>query len=226
MGGDYSRFSFDAGKNYNRVLGQQGRVGLDSDWNEATEIADRARRSETFDILGRCIVPSTTPDAFLPVPTGVGTFTITPGRIYVDGIQVENHGTGTPAFDPILGEMRFPDGIPYDDQSFLPAPLPEPLTGGTLPDPTGRKDLVYLDVWQREISAIEDPGIREVALGGPDTATRVQTVWQVRVLIDVGSIGWGDPLDAWDDLVAPSAGAAHDLDHPAGARGQSLRHHT
>jgi hypothetical protein len=40
--------------------------------------------------------------------------------------------------------------------------------------------LVYLDVWQRHISALEDPDIREVALGGPDTATRTKTVWQVK----------------------------------------------
>jgi hypothetical protein len=40
--------------------------------------------------------------------------------------------------------------------------------------------LLYLDVWQRHISALEDPDIREVALGGPDTATRAKTVWQVK----------------------------------------------
>ena len=42
--------------------------------------------------------------------------------------------------------------------------------------------LVYLDVWPRHVSAVEDPAIREVALGGPDTATRMQTVWQVKLL--------------------------------------------
>jgi hypothetical protein len=36
-------------------------------------------------------------------------------------------------------------------------------------------------VWQREITYIEDPAIADVALGGADTATRTQTVWQVRV---------------------------------------------
>ncbi|MEO1208773.1 MAG: DUF6519 domain-containing protein [Cyanobacteria bacterium J06638_20] len=47
--------------------------------------------------------------------------------------------------------------------------------------------LIYLDVWERHISHIEDaseliPGIREVALGGPDTATRSQVVCQIRAL--------------------------------------------
>jgi hypothetical protein len=40
----------------------------------------------------------------------------------------------------------------------------------------------YLDVWQRHLTALEDPSLREKALGGPDTATRTQTVWQVKLL--------------------------------------------
>jgi hypothetical protein len=42
--------------------------------------------------------------------------------------------------------------------------------------------LVYLDVWERHLTALDDPALREVALGGPDTTTRVQTVWQVRAV--------------------------------------------
>lgn len=42
--------------------------------------------------------------------------------------------------------------------------------------------LIYLRAWQRHISALEDPAIREVALGGPDTATRTRQIAQVRAL--------------------------------------------
>jgi hypothetical protein len=42
--------------------------------------------------------------------------------------------------------------------------------------------LAYLDVWEREITALEDPAIADVALGGPDTALRSQVIWQVRFL--------------------------------------------
>ena len=42
--------------------------------------------------------------------------------------------------------------------------------------------LAYLDVWERHIGVVEDPQIREVALGGPDTATRAKTVWQVKTV--------------------------------------------
>lgn len=41
--------------------------------------------------------------------------------------------------------------------------------------------LVYLDVWRRSIDAFDDPHIREVALGGSDTATRIQVVAQVKI---------------------------------------------
>lgn len=42
--------------------------------------------------------------------------------------------------------------------------------------------IVYLDVWQRHLTALDDNRLREVALGGPDTATRTKTVWQVKLL--------------------------------------------
>jgi hypothetical protein len=44
------------------------------------------------------------------------------------------------------------------------------------------KYLIYLDVWNQHITTLEDPHIREVALGGPDTTTRLKTVWQVKLL--------------------------------------------
>lgn len=40
--------------------------------------------------------------------------------------------------------------------------------------------LFYLDTWNRFITAVEDPNIREIALEGPDTATRTQVVSQVK----------------------------------------------
>jgi hypothetical protein len=57
------------------------------------------------------------------------------------------------------------------------------------PSATKKDILVYLDAWQRHITAIEDPSIREVALQVPDTATRTKTVWQVKLLpIDLSGV--------------------------------------
>ena len=55
---------------------------------------------------------------------------------------------------------------------------------GGLPDAqqiqSGSSYQLYLDVWERLITCLEDDSIREVALNGPDTAARTQVVWQVR----------------------------------------------
>lgn len=81
-----------------------------------------------------------------------------PGRLYVDGIACQKEMTET-----------------YYSQREYPEPLP-------LAPSDARVDLVYADVWQRHVTYIEDPALREVALAGPDTCTRVQTIAQVKVL--------------------------------------------
>jgi hypothetical protein len=73
----------------------------------------------------------------------------------------------------------------YVDQPDLP--LPEFTTAATPTTPSmltldDGTYLAYIDVWSRGITAVEAPGIVEPALGGPDTATRARTVWQVRLL--------------------------------------------
>jgi hypothetical protein len=42
--------------------------------------------------------------------------------------------------------------------------------------------LVYLDVWERHVTQLEDDHIREVALNGVDTTTRAKVMQQVRVV--------------------------------------------
>ncbi|SMG00253.1 DUF6519 domain-containing protein [Burkholderia singularis] len=41
---------------------------------------------------------------------------------------------------------------------------------------------LYLDVWERLVTPLEDSAMREVALGGADTAARTHVVWQVKAL--------------------------------------------
>src|SRR5271167_4572767 len=200
MGGDYTRWTFDPTKDYKSVFKQQGRVDLDADWNEFVEITDRRWRTESMDIAGQDFVSEITPDAFLIAPAGVDDFSIGIGRLYVDGLVAECHGLPPAQFDAVLGEIQESNPVLYSDQPYLPAPLP-PTIGA--PNTT---DLIYLDVWEREIAAVQDPNIREKALAGPDTCTRLQTVWQVKDLANVGLHGCGDDIGAWDTLIAPSAG--------------------
>jgi hypothetical protein len=160
--GDYTRFTHVPQKRYAGVLMQQGRVQLDADWNEQIEIGQRRWQLQAVDTFGPCAVPrATTPHGF--EITAVGgpppDLQLGVGRMYVEGI---------------LAEIFPGETFTYLHQLFYP--VPPPLA--TLSGPNG---ICYLDVWEREITAIEDPDLLEKALEGPDTTTRLQTVWQVKV---------------------------------------------
>ncbi len=85
------------------------------------------------------------------------------GRFYGDGLAAikESHET-------------------YFTQKDLPEANPLPVAAP--PAGSQRIDLAYLDLWERPITYIEDPDIREIALEGPDTCTRTKLIAQVRVL--------------------------------------------
>ncbi|HYK20328.1 MAG TPA: DUF6519 domain-containing protein, partial [Pyrinomonadaceae bacterium] len=83
-------------------------------------------------------------------------FVFSIGRYYVDGLLCEN--------DSYLGFAE-QQGYPFSGS----------LTLDYIRDQTATF-LVFLDVWERHVSCNEDGDICEVALGGPDTATRAQIV--------------------------------------------------
>jgi nitrous oxidase accessory protein NosD len=204
MGGDYTRVTFDAVNAFSGVHKQQGRVSLDSDFNEFEEILDRSSRARMYDTVGQAVVPLTTQHAFEILVNAAGTLTIGVGRAYVDGILAECFGdmsdpTAT-LRDDTLGGVVGPQPVAFDKQPFFYQPNFPALSATA-----GTTNLVYLDVWQREVTVLEDPGLREPALNGPDTATRVQTAWQVKVMqaaADANSCA--APPAAWTTLVAPS----------------------
>jgi hypothetical protein len=203
MSGDYSRKTFDPLRDFSGLLMQQGRVQLDADWNELVGIISRRLRAETTDIIGRGTVPKETPDGFKIEISG-GVLTIGRGRIYVDGLLAENHGKPPLEFDAVLSEQRGTLTVAYDEQPYFPNAkkvAPAPTEGGPY--------LVYLDVWQREVTYLQVPELIEKAVG-VDTTTRLQTVWQVRVLSDVGTDITCDTKDdlvpGWPDIIRPSDG--------------------
>ena len=70
----------------------------------------------------------------------------------------------------------------------------------------GGPHLVYLDVWQREVTHLQDPDLVEKAVG-VDTTARTQTVWQVRVLQNVGNATCAtddEDVPGWSAIVQPS----------------------
>ena len=192
MKGDFSRNSFDPAKRYTGVRLQQGRVQLDADWNEQVDITAERQRSSLRDLVGAAGGPLPTPgfEVVADPALPAGDVRILPGRYYVDGVVVENPAPTTLISQPEGGGTALPDG----------------------------RHLLYLDVWEQHLTFVEDERIREVALGGPDTATRTRQVWQVRSL----PVGDGfhclasDP--GWDALVAGSSGRmAAQAEPPAAA---------
>jgi hypothetical protein len=170
MNGDFSRLTFDPAKHYSAVLIQQGRVNLDADSLEQAAIVLHQLRTTTADLIGPHGGPAG--DGFLVTPTPDATGQVTDltlggGRYYVDGILCENDRDD-------VTYRRQPQALPDEDVA-LPAP---PF-------------LVYLRVFERLVSALEDPSIREVALGdnGPDTAARAQVVWQLVVGNEIPGTG-------------------------------------
>jgi hypothetical protein len=117
--------------------------------------------------------------------------------------------------------------VTYTTQPDYPTPKtvlsspPHSPSGGSPVNLSDGDYLVYLVAWQQEVNALEDPRIREVALGGPDTTERRRTVWQVR-LLPVSSTGTHlsppitspptalarccDDFPEWGKLIAPSTG--------------------
>jgi hypothetical protein len=215
MKADRSRNTFDPAKHYRRVLHQQGRVVLDSDDNEQVSIDLASSETTLSDVIGPSGVPETSLSAgyaggfaiAISNPGGssssassssssskagsssssskVGSsssssnsssgplnqLTIAHGRIYVDGILVINDADTTLFTQPFL-PLNSQDGS-----------APTGLAGPGV-------YAVYLDVWERVITPVDDPSIQEIALGGPDTCLRTQIAWQVRLgQIDTKSFG-------------------------------------
>jgi Family of unknown function (DUF6519) len=195
MNGDLSRVTFDPLKHYLRVVSQQGRVQLDADWNEQTAILLHFLQTLAADLIGQHGGPidSTNNDGKI-IRRNFGFEIITresqldkvsdekeskvwkeklsqsnlkilisKGRYYVDGrlCEIENY-------------------LPYSAQPGYPW-LNEAGNEEKFADINKGLYLVYLDVWERHVTSLEDPEIREVALGGADTAARSKLVCQVKI---------------------------------------------
>ncbi|MDQ6645694.1 MAG: DUF6519 domain-containing protein [Pseudomonadota bacterium] len=173
MKGDFARVSFDPARHYSQVLQQQGRVLLDADWNEQAHIQLHLLRTLVRDLVGPCwaagrgfaITSATTNADGSSQPLPLTDWQLAPGHFYVDGILCVNEAACTLAAQP---QAPTPDYGVSDGKSGFENP------------PTGF--VLWLDVWEQHVSALEAPALADVALDGIDTASRAQVVWQVRTL--------------------------------------------
>ena len=128
------------------------------------------------------------------------SFWVAPGTYHLDGLVAHARGGGRfPSF-------TFPDGagFPWDE-----SPEPDPPLPGLLPPAgltAGTRLVAYLETWERHVSAVEDPGIREEALGSSDTSARTELVGQVKLATVTGGPGTPEALRAAFDAVELSGG--------------------
>lgn len=168
MKGDFSKLDFDrknkSKANFNGVLHQQGKVLLDSDWNEQTWINRHWQDTAGRDIIGAGVaaIPAEEPGGFKVTEASVSVdkvnITVRPGRAWVDGLLVhldgENdiHRTATYFGPPVQS--------PGESESTITS---------------GICDAVILEIWQEEINGFQIPEELEPALGGTDTIEWIHT---------------------------------------------------
>ena len=157
MRGDFSRDTFDPLRHYSRVLVQQGRLQMDADDNEQSEILLHYLRTLVSDLMGGSAGPGKGFEIQKPAAGVKFDFSIAPGRYYVDGVLCENEASAL----AYTAQKGFSD----DD---------------ALPD--SKRSLVFIDAWERHLTALDDDSMRDVALGQADTTTRAQIAWQVRAI--------------------------------------------
>ena len=211
MSGDYTRFTFDPRRDHSGVLMQQGRVMLDADFNELVELIDRRLRAETIDIIGHCIVPLR--DA-RRVPDR-------PRRRRAHDRPRPDVRRRPPGREPrrrpaasatrSLEEER---GTDADRLRRSSRTCPTRRTSSR-PEPGRPVPRLRSTSGSARSPGLEDAGLVEKAVG-VDTATRAQTVWQVKVYPPPGSdVGLKGPITCdtpdgditgWLDFTAPSAG--------------------
>jgi hypothetical protein len=184
MKGDFSRDTFRPELQYTRVLAQQGRVDLDADRNEVQALLLERMRLAIMDHFGPFSGPKYLYDPAAswgrendgfqvgvePDGANIKALTIGAGRYYVEGWACAT------------AVMRYAED---KDQPLLPV-FPEELL-------TSVPFFVYLDVWERHRTSLEDEFIRELALNGIDTASRAQLVCQVR-FIEPADLPAGPPV--------------------------------
>ncbi len=164
MGADRARVSYDPGQQYRSVVMQQGRVTLEADWNESQAIQGELIRQETLDIIG----PAGTPDngyeivvtGAVPVPPF--DFTVRAGTMYVGGVR-----------------LVLDAAVQYSNQSDWLDNSSDPDWNMPTADNPPTDEYIYLLVREQEVSAVEDSALREVALGGPDTAARTRMIQHI-----------------------------------------------
>jgi hypothetical protein len=142
---------------------QQGRVTVEADWNEEEQVVNEEMRKEALDFVGH----NGTPDNGYRIDTGQALFdfSVSNGTMYVGGMR---------AF--LAESLQYSDQSDWLDHS---GGDPDWVDVPTLGNAPPQREFIYLYLREQEVSAVEDLALREVALGGPDTAQRVRLIQHI-----------------------------------------------
>ncbi len=195
---DISRFLLQPKKHYTGARLQQGRVILDSDFNEEAQLDDEEQRSVLRDLIGPTGSPDdgfaaalAAGDEVIPQavsfngapPVDVLPYRLHSGTIYVGGLRFVQE-------EREIGGLSGGESVPFQ-REFLqigPAEAPRAQAGQT------HTQLAYLHAWEQCVTPTEDEEFRERALGGLDTSTRLRRM--ARVIVDEVDNG-EDCFAAW-----------------------------
>jgi hypothetical protein len=182
--GDFSKSIRNIKNNFNGPLFQQGRVFLDSDFNDLTKTAINWQDISALDIMGPDVVAvsASDPDAFNVVSAtqdqnGIKV-KIQNGKAWVDGLLV--YGLADSPSSEI--SEHDPSSLQSIDRtaSYLQLNPQKPIDTKINSD---TKDAVVLEVWRESVSAFQEiEQLYEPALGGPDTTERVHTATSIKLL--------------------------------------------
>lgn len=159
MAADKARISFNPARQYRKVVRQQGRVTLEADSNESQHLDTEETRLHALDFVGPVGTPNDNND--YRVSLVGGDIQVQAGTMYVGGLR-----------------LRLESNVLYSNQSnWTDAPFDPLFRPVNAANPAAGH--VLLHVREQEITAVEDPALREVALGGPDTAARTRMLQRV-----------------------------------------------
>jgi hypothetical protein len=167
--GNFSRNTYAPQKNYVGVRLQQGVPLVDADWNELNDVLLQETYRTAAEGIGSGVRPSNT--GLPPFDVWIGgtmtnDFWTLAGSLVLAGQSIQ------------IGHTRY-TSQPYFNAATAAAagvPVVPPLTTPAAP----RTDVVYLDVWTREIGATEDTDLVNPVIG-VETAVRIKRDYAVRV---------------------------------------------
>jgi hypothetical protein len=172
--GNYSRNTFDAGKNYVAVRLQQGVPVVDADWNEMNDVlrhelyagldlvcerSGTAPGSDDYEVISQTHNPD--------MPHVDNDFYVRPGLALLCGRIVRSCNTIRYSTQPWVDSTRAArDGV-------------DPIPALTTPS-QDQPYIVYLDTWEREVGPGEDGDLINPAIG-VETCVRLKRDVAVRV---------------------------------------------